>query len=114
MTTTLQQDPRGATDPKIAQSAKQVAAAAHDGIDRAVEAAHPAVERLSQSAHGAVEKMAGAAASTVESVAARTDQARQVQDELLAECRAYVRDHPMKALGFAVAAGFVLTRIMRD
>ena len=97
-----------------AQSAQQFAAVAHDGIDRVAEAAHPAVDRLSQSAHGAVDRVAGAATTTASAVAAKTGQARALQDQLLDDCRLYIRDNPLKALGFAVAAGFVLTRIMRS
>ena len=96
-----------------AQTADRLAAAAHVRVDRAVEIARPAVERVATAAHETVTKVADVAAHAAESLATKSDYLRDAQTQLAEDCRLYLRDHPVKTLGFAAIAGFVLSRLLR-
>jgi ElaB/YqjD/DUF883 family membrane-anchored ribosome-binding protein len=96
-----------------AQTAERLAAVAHDRVDRAVDLARPAVERAAAAAHETVNKVAGAATHAAENLSSKTDYLKDAQTQLAEDCRVYLRDQPVKALGIAVVAGFILSRILR-
>jgi ElaB/YqjD/DUF883 family membrane-anchored ribosome-binding protein len=85
----------------------KTAAAAHSTVDKVASAATPAADRLAAGAHQMVDKVA-------EMAAAKGEQLRVQQEQLIESCRGYVRDNPITALGIAVAAGFVLSRILSN
>lgn len=87
-------------------------AGAHDAINRATDAARPAVDRVASSAHHAVDKMTDAATHAAESLGARTDQLKDAHAQLSQACGTYMRANPVASLGIAVAAGFLLSRIV--
>lgn len=95
----------------IADRIDQVSATAHDKIDRMVEAARPAAERLADNAKVAVDKLSNVTAKATDTLGATGEQLNEMQDRLLQECRSYVRAKPIAALGVAVLAGFVLSRL---
>ncbi len=114
------------TDPKEARasqsdsksgdsqaSTERLRSAAHERIDTVAEAVHPVVDRLTGAAHETVERMSGAAADAAERLSEKSGELRHMQDRLAEDCRAYVRAHPFKAIGYAAAAGFILTRLFR-
>ncbi|MCP5145448.1 MAG: hypothetical protein H6978_11615 [Gammaproteobacteria bacterium] len=90
-----------------------LANAAHRRIEDAAEAAYPFVERLTEQAHNAVDRMAGAATSTADGVAEKATDAKLLSDQVVADCSAYMQKNPLKALGIAVATGFLVSRILR-
>lgn len=96
-----------------AQTTDRLAAAAHDRVERAAEVARPAVERVATAAHEAVTKVADVATHAAENLAGKADYLKDAQSQLAEDCRLYLRDHPLKALGIAAAAGFVLSRLLR-
>jgi len=96
-----------------AASAERLRSAAHDRIDHVAESMHPAVDRLSSAAHETVERVTDAATHAAERMHIKSDELRTMQDRLTEDCRTYVRAHPLKALGYAAAAGFILTRLLR-
>lgn len=59
------------------------------------DSAHETVDRVASSAHSAAEQMSAQA------------------DELMIRARDYVREKPLTAIGIAVAAGFILSRLSR-
>jgi ElaB/YqjD/DUF883 family membrane-anchored ribosome-binding protein len=71
------------------------------------------IDRLSDSAHRAVERASGAATSFADSVGERADQLMEMKDDWIEGAREYVREHPVAALGMALAAGYLLSMIMR-
>lgn len=83
-------------------------------MDRNVEgygkAAHQAVDRASEAAS----QVAGRMGEQYEALAARGEEIWQMKDEYVDTARTYVREHPFQALGMAVAAGFVLSMLMRS
>ena len=101
-------DPSGT----MARGVDQATASAHNVIDKASDAARPAVDRLASGAHQAVDKMAGAASQAAETLDLKGEQLMDAQVRLTENCREYVRDNPLTSLGIAVAAGFLVSRLL--
>jgi ElaB/YqjD/DUF883 family membrane-anchored ribosome-binding protein len=101
-------DPTGA----VARTVDQATTGAHKAIDKASDAARPAVDRLATGAHQAVDKIAGAATQAAETLDLKSEQLMDAQTRLTESCREYVRDNPVTSLGIAVAAGFLLSRLL--
>ena len=97
-----------------ARAADQVRTGAHDAIDKVSDAARPMVDRMASGAHQAVDKLASVAAQAAETLGVKGDQLKNVQAQAMEQCRGYVRAHPVTSLGIAVAAGFLLSRLLRS
>lgn len=70
---------------------------------------HAGVDRLTQSAHDTIDRVTAAASSAAERLSeGRLANAAQ---EWHSTTTAYVREHPLTAIGIAVAAGFLLSRL---
>jgi ElaB/YqjD/DUF883 family membrane-anchored ribosome-binding protein len=78
-----------------------------DGAQRA----HAGIDRLRTSAHETVERAAALASSAADRVTARSGDLLATKDEWMDTTRGYVREHPFAALGIALAAGYLLSRI---
>jgi len=76
------------------------------------ERAHGGIDRLTSTAHDAVERATSAAATAVDSLGAKGRQLLESRDEWMDTTRVYVREHPIAALGVALAAGYLLSRIL--
>ena len=61
-----------------------------------------------------IERLSDAATSFVDSVGERADQLMEMKDDWIEGGRDYVREHPVAALGMALAAGYLLSMIMRS
>jgi ElaB/YqjD/DUF883 family membrane-anchored ribosome-binding protein len=96
-----------------AHTAEHLAAVAHDRVDRAVDFARPAVDRVAHAAHDTVNKVADAATHAAENISAKTDYLKDAQTQLANDCRVYLRDHPIKTLGIAALAGYIVSRLLR-
>jgi len=72
------------------------------------------VDRLSQSAHQAVDRAANAASSYAERFGEKSDELMQMPQDWLETARDYVRENPMQAMGMALAAGYLLSILMRS
>jgi ElaB/YqjD/DUF883 family membrane-anchored ribosome-binding protein len=90
------------SDPSIARSnAEALGQKAHGGIDR-----------LSAGAHDAVDRAADVATAAAERFGARGKDLFAAGDQWMTAARDSVRDHPIAAVGVAVALGYLLSRIM--
>lgn len=74
--------------------------------------AHGGIDRLSATAHDAVERATSTAATAADQIGARGRRLMSVGDEWMDTARVHVRDHPLAALGVALAAGYLLSRII--
>ena len=101
-----------AASGKVSRTVDQATTGAHRVIDRASEAARPAVDRAASTAHQAVDRMAGAATSAAETLDYKAEQLRDVQSRLTEDACDYVRENPMLSVGLAVAAGFLLSKLL--
>jgi ElaB/YqjD/DUF883 family membrane-anchored ribosome-binding protein len=79
------------------------------------------IESYSKTAHQAVDRAAAAAERVAESLGEKIDTLGEKRDELmelpqswLEGARDYVREHPFQAVGVAVAAGYILSMMMRS
>ena len=98
----MQQNTVGSnTSASMAGSASHVSDKAHAGIDKVTQSAHSAVDR--------VVSAASSAADRVQHVG-DTKYGHMAQDWMEQTC-AYVRANPMKSVGIAVAAGYLLSRL---
>lgn len=80
--------------------------------DEATRNARPAIDRVAAMAHQAVDKAAGAAAPTADWLAEQGDSLKATQKKLVTDTCSYVSANPLKSIGIAVVAGFVLSRII--
>jgi len=80
--------------------------------DEAVRKAKPAIDRVAAVAHQAVDKAAGAAAPAADWLSQQGENLSATQKKLLEDTCKYVSANPLKALGIAVVAGFLLSRIV--
>jgi ElaB/YqjD/DUF883 family membrane-anchored ribosome-binding protein len=85
--------------------------AAHDTVDQMAGSARPAVDRIAAGAHETVDKASNAAKNAAKNAAeGMEDGAKKLavaHDRLMDN----VRSKPLAAVGIAVAAGFLLSRL---
>jgi len=98
----------------LARTVDQASTGAHEAIDKVSDAARPVVDRIASGAHRTVDKIASAAGQAAETLGVKGEQLKNAQVQAMEQCRGYVRDHPVTSLGIAVAAGFLLSRLLRS
>jgi ElaB/YqjD/DUF883 family membrane-anchored ribosome-binding protein len=72
------------------------------------------IERASSAAHDTVDRVTQTAAAYAERFGERAEEFLEMKDNWVEGAREYVREHPVAALGIAVAAGYVLSMLMRS
>ncbi len=70
------------------------------------------IDKASHSAHEAVDKIASATNQAAEALGEKGEQLKNAEQQLMESCRGYVQGNPVTSLGIAVAAGFLLSRIL--
>ena len=88
-----------------------------DSKDKATKPAHGEAvmdtkDKAFKSAHDAVDKVVDAAGQAAEAIGEKGEQLKNAEKQLVENCRGYVRDNPITSLGIAVAAGFLLSRLL--
>lgn len=96
----------------IAHGVGQARAGVNSTIDSLSDAARPAIDRIATGAHDAVDRFADVANQAAESLGVKSGQLKEMQTRLLEACGGYVRANPVASLGIAVAAGFLLSRLI--
>lgn len=76
------------------------------------EQAQSSISRMSDTAHQAVNRASEVAQQTADRLTARGEEWMSSGNEWMESTRVYVRDHPMAAVGMAIAAGYLLSRIL--
>jgi len=71
-------------------------------------------DKVSHSAHEAVDKLARATNQAADALGEKGNHLKTAEKQLMANCRGYIRDNPITSLGIAVAAGFLLSRLLSD
>lgn len=108
--------PGNSGDGKL-NRASSSAHAAVDSIagaaDEAARKAKPAIDKVAAMAHDAVDKAASAAAPTAEWLNERGESLQATQKKLVADTCSYVAANPLKSVGIAIAAGFLLSRFLK-
>ena len=81
--------------------------------DEAARLAKPAIDQAAAMAHQAVDKAASAVAPAAEWLAEQGESLSTTQKKLLSDTCSYVSANPLKSVGMAVLAGFVISRFIR-
>jgi ElaB/YqjD/DUF883 family membrane-anchored ribosome-binding protein len=96
----------------LGQAIDQAGTGAHDAIDKVSDAARPAVDRMASGAHLVVDKIASVAGQAAETLGVKGDELQNIQARAMEQCRGYVRANPAMSLGIAIAAGYLLSRLL--
>jgi len=72
------------------------------------------IERASSGAHDAIDRATQTASAYAERFGEKAEEWLEMKDTWVEGTREYVREHPVAALGIAVAAGYVLSMLMRS
>jgi len=70
------------------------------------------IDKASHSSHEAVDKITNATNQAAEALGEKGEQLKNAEQQLMESCRGYVQDNPITSLGIAVAAGFLLSRVL--
>jgi len=70
------------------------------------------IDKVSKFAHEAGDKIADATSHAAEAIGEKGKQMKNAEKRMMENCRGYVRDNPITSLGIAVAAGFLLSRLL--
>lgn len=85
---------------------------AHDTINQISAATAPVMGRLASNAHHVVDTVVGVATNATETLGIRGDQLNKAQEKFVKTARTYLRDKPFASVGIAVAAIYVLRRLL--
>lgn len=99
-------------DGAMKRNIENAGAGVHNTIDKVTDAARPAVDRMASGAHQVVDKLADVASQAAESLGTKGGQLKDAQAKLVEDMSGYVRANPATSLGIAVAAGFLLSRLI--
>ncbi|HKA41015.1 MAG TPA: hypothetical protein VKF40_03405 [Burkholderiales bacterium] len=98
----------------------QASASAHSTVDtlagaadEAARKAKPAIDRVAAAAHDAVDKAASAAVPAAQWVSEQGESLVAMQKKLVGDTCKYISANPLKSVAIALAAGFILSRIIR-
>lgn len=69
-------------------------------------------DKTSNFAHEAVDKLAKVTYQAADAFDEKSHELKTAEQQLLKNCQVYIRDNPTTSLGIAVAAGFLLSRLM--
>lgn len=98
---------------KVSSGAHAAVDSMAGAVDHAARKVQPAITQAAAMAHQAVDKVADVAAPAAGWLAEQGQSLDATQKKLVADTCNYVSANPLKSLGIAVAAGFILSRMMR-
>ncbi len=70
------------------------------------------IDKASRSAHEAYDKIANATSNAAEALGEKGEQLQKAEQQLMKNCRGYISDNPITSVSIAVAAGFLLSRLL--
>ena len=71
------------------------------------------IDRVSDGAHRVVDTTANRVSAIADRFGEKADELLEMKEDWVEATSNYVREHPVAALGIALAAGYVLSAIMR-
>ena len=69
-------------------------------------------DKVSHSAHEAYDKIADATSQVAEALGEKGDPQKKAEEQLMKNCCGYISDNPITSVSIAVAAGFLLNRLL--
>jgi ElaB/YqjD/DUF883 family membrane-anchored ribosome-binding protein len=97
-----------ATDSSLQRGVNQVGTALHNSIDKMADPTRSAIDRASSSAHETVDKLASKAEQAAQAVEDRRRRMAEAPNRAMDQARDYVVANPLRAVGTALAVGYVL------
>lgn len=88
-------------------------ASVHSAIDEAARYAQPAIDRAAAMAHQATDKVSSAGGESADWVNERSEQLLLTQKKVVEDTCKYISANPLKSIGIALVAGFLISRIAR-
>ena len=85
-----------------------------DAADGAARKAKPAIDQVAAMAHQMVEKAAASAAPAVDWLGEQGENLNATQKKLVTDTSAYIAANPLMSVGVAVLAGFLIGRMIRS
>ena len=79
--------------------------------DKASEAAHGAVDKASQSAAQIERKLRDGTEVSEQKLRELSDKAQAASTDGLAKVQTYIQENPLKALGIALASGYIISQL---
>lgn len=70
------------------------------------------IDEASKYAHESVDKIASSTHQAADAINEKGGQLKNAEQRLMNDCHGYIRDNPVMSLGIAVAAGFLLSRLL--
>jgi ElaB/YqjD/DUF883 family membrane-anchored ribosome-binding protein len=117
--TTSNTSPYGSSAMGDGDTINKATTGAHAAVDKAASAADdatrkvkPAIERVAAYAHQAVDKAADVASPAADWIGDKGKDLKATQQKLMDDTCAYVKANPLKSVGIALVAGFLLSRII--
>ncbi len=103
----------GGTLNKAAMGAHNVVDSVAGAADEAARKAIPAIDRAAEYAHQTVNRAVSGARPAAEWLDEQAKALNETQKKLVSSTRNYVTANPLKSLGIALAAGFLVSRFIR-
>ncbi|WP_262966990.1 hypothetical protein [Methylobacter psychrophilus] len=69
-------------------------------------------DKVSHSAHEAYDKIADATSQAAETLGEKGEQLKKTEQQLMKNCSGFISDNPITSVSIAVAAGFLLSRLV--
>ena len=82
-------------------------------LDNLTNTAAEAAEKIASTASQAAEALSEKGEQLAEVASEKGKQLMNMEEQFIKNCRIYIRDNPMTSVGIAVAAGFILSQVMR-
>ncbi len=98
-------------DNAVQRSVNQAGSSLHDTIDKVADPARSTVDRAATAAHNTVDKLASGAASVAGKVSDQAQRFTDVPLQAVDYSKAYIKEHPLQAVGAALLAGWVFGRL---
>ena len=69
-------------------------------------------DKVSNSAHAAYDKIADVTSQAAETLGEKGKQLKKTEQQLMKNCSVFISDNPITSVSIAVAAGFLLSRLV--
>lgn len=97
---------------KLAISNEPAASSAQQAADQLSDPDRSAVRRTAASAHRIVDRLSGASERVAERLERTAVRLKDAEQHLVGASSGYIREHPLQTAGVALAAGFLISRLI--
>lgn len=102
----------GKTAGNSQSTAAMTGSGIHQAIDQLSEATRPAVSRAASGAHRLVDRVVGSSNRAAQHLQETGTWLKDTEQRLVGASSGYVREHPFRSVGIALAAGFLVSRLV--